>query len=155
MHPNALLIEQFYLAFAQADAETMAAAYAPDAQFSDPVFPHLSGNEIGDMWRMLTCRAQDFSLIFDGIHADDSSGRAHWVATYTFSQTGRTVVNDIHASFVFRDGKIIRHRDHFSFWRWGQQALGLRGLLLGWTPLVRRVIQKKAAQGLTAFRAKK
>jgi hypothetical protein len=107
------------------------------------------------MWRMLTNRAQNFSLTFDGIEADDKSGRAHWVATYTFSQTGRTIVNDIHASFVFRDGKIWRHVDRFDLWRWARQALGAKGWLLGWTPLVRNAIQAQAAKGLAIFRDKK
>ncbi|MFT4048815.1 MAG: nuclear transport factor 2 family protein [Solirubrobacterales bacterium] len=42
---NAKLIERFYAAFASRDGETMAACYAPDATFSDPVFPDLSGYE--------------------------------------------------------------------------------------------------------------
>ena len=40
------------------------------------------------------------------------------VATYTFSATGRTVVNRIRARFDFRDGKIVRHVDSFDLWRW-------------------------------------
>ena len=31
-------IERFYKAFAELDAKTMAACYAPDASFEDPVF---------------------------------------------------------------------------------------------------------------------
>jgi ketosteroid isomerase-like protein len=152
MHPNASLIESFYTAFQVRDAEKMAACYAPDVAFSDPVFPQLHGMEAGDMWRMLTARAQNFSLVFDGVEADDSHGKAHWVATYTFTQTGNTVVNDIHASFTFRDGKIVRHVDRFDLWKWARQALGAKGLLLGWTSLVKGAIRKQAAKGLAAFR---
>jgi ketosteroid isomerase-like protein len=155
MHPNVILLTSFYTAFQRLDADAMAACYAPDVQFSDPVFRSLQGAEAADMWRMLTNRAQNFSLTFDGIEADDKSGRAHWVATYTFSQTGRTIVNDIHASFVFRDGKIWRHVDRFDLWRWARQALGAKGWLLGWTPLVRNAIQAQAAKGLAIFRDKK
>jgi len=36
--PNAALIQRFYEAFQRSDAEAMAACYAPDVQFSDPVF---------------------------------------------------------------------------------------------------------------------
>jgi hypothetical protein len=36
-------------------------------------------------------------------------------------------------------------------WRWSQQALGMKGLLLGWTPLVRNKVQKSAAESLTRF----
>lgn len=152
-HPNAELISRFYQAFQRQDAEAMAACYADDVQFSDPVFTHLQGGEAGDMWRMLTSRAQNFSLEFSNVEADDQRGSAHWVATYLFSGTGRTVVNRIQANFVFRDGKIVEHRDRFDLWKWSAQALGLKGALLGWTPLVQGAIRKQAAKGLAAFRA--
>ena len=155
MHANELLIQQFYSAFQQLDAETMATCYAEDVQFSDPVFTNLQGPEASDMWRMLTSKAQNFSLMFDGVRANDQSGQAHWIATYTFSQTGRTVVNDIHASFIFKDGKIVRHQDHFNLWKWAHQALGLKGLLLGWTPFLQNAVRAQAAKGLKIFRSKK
>ena len=154
MHANELILTQFYSAFQQLDAEAMAACYATDVQFSDPVFTHLQGAEAADMWRMLTSKAQNFSLTFDSIRANDQSGQAHWVATYTFSQTGRTVVNDIHASFIFKDGKIVRHQDHFNLWTWARQALGLKGLLLGWTPFLHNAVRAQAAKGLKIFRSK-
>ncbi len=152
-HPNAEVITRFYQAFQRQDAEAMAACYADDVQFSDPVFPNLKGAEAGDMWRMLTSRAQKFSLEFSNVQADDNTGGAHWVATYLFSGTGRMVVNRIQASFVFRDGKIVEHHDRFDLWKWSAQALGLKGALLGWTPLVQGAIRKQAAKGLAGFRA--
>jgi ketosteroid isomerase-like protein len=154
MHTNARLIETFYTAFQRTDAEAMNACYASDICFSDPVFPLLKGAEAGDMWRMLTSKAKNFSLIFDDVHADERQGSAHWVATYTFSQTGRTVVNDIRATFEFRDGKIVRHCDRFGMWRWARQALGMKGLLLGWAPPVQNAIRHQAANNLSMFRAK-
>lgn len=155
MNDNEALIHKFYSAFQTLDANTMASCYADDVQFSDPVFPILQGTEVADMWRMLTSKAQNFSLTFDDIHADDKKGEAHWIATYTFSQTGRTVVNDIRASFVFRNGKIIRHQDQFGLWKWARQALGTKGLLLGWTPFVKNAVQAQAAKGLKIYRHKK
>ena len=152
MHPNAQLIETFYTAFQRLDAAAMAACYAPDVVFSDPVFPALYGQEAADMWRMLAARAQNFSLIFDTVRADEMQGEAHWVASYTFSPTGRSIVNDIRARFEFRDGRIVRHVDRFSLWRWARQALGLKGWLLGWTPPVRAAIRAQAAKGLSTFR---
>ncbi|WP_424492337.1 nuclear transport factor 2 family protein, partial [Pseudomonas viridiflava] len=92
----------------------------------------------------LTTRARDFSLTFDNVRADERSGGAHWVATYLFSQTGNIVINDIQARFVFRDGKIYEHHDHFDLCRWSRQALGFKGLLLGWTPLVRNAVRAQA-----------
>ena len=152
-HPNADLITRFYRAFQQLDAEGMAACYADDVRFSDPVFEDLRGGEAADMWRMLAARAQHFSLTFDQVQADDRQGSARWVATYLFSQTGNTVVNRIEARFVFRDGKIAEHRDQFDLWRWARQALGLKGLLLGWAPPVQNAIRRQADKGLQQFRA--
>lgn len=148
---NSALITRFYEAFAQLDAEAMSACYTDDVLFSDPAFGELRGAQVGDMWRMLTSRAKNFSVVFDQVRADDQTGSAHWVATYLFSQTGRTVVNDIQARFVFRDGKICEHRDHFDMWRWSRQALGLKGLLLGRTPLVRNAVRAQALKGLKTF----
>ena len=145
------LITRFYQAFQQLDASGMAACYTDDVVFSDPVFGQLRGKDAADMWRMLTSRAKDFSLTFDQVQADGQRGSAHWVATYVFSQTGATVVNDIQARFVFRDGKICEHHDHFDLWRWSRQALGTKGLLLGWTPLVKNAIRAQAKKGLKAF----
>lgn len=150
---NAELISRFYQAFQRQDAEAMAACYAPDVQFSDAVFVGLKGREAGDMWRMLCSRAKDFSLSFTEVQADEQHGSARWTAQYTFSATGRTVVNEIRAEFVFKDGLIIEHRDHFDLWRWSRQALGLKGLLLGWLPSVQAAIRRQARQGLSGFQA--
>ncbi|MBM1192839.1 nuclear transport factor 2 family protein [Pseudomonas weihenstephanensis] len=148
------LITRFYQAFQQLDAQAMAACYTDDVLFSDPVFGQLRGQDVGDMWRMLTSRAKDFTLTFDQVQADAQRGSAHWVATYVFSQTGAIVVNDIQARFVFRDGKICEHHDRFDVWRWSRQALGIKGVLLGWTPLVKNAIRAQAKQGLKAFQAR-
>ncbi|MBR7800343.1 nuclear transport factor 2 family protein [Undibacterium fentianense] len=154
MHPNALLIQKFYEAFQRLDAQAMVACYAEDIQFSDPVFLDLKGQQVGDMWRMLTSRAQDFSLVFDQIEANETEGRAHWVASYCFSQTGRQVVNDIHAKFTFRDGKIAVHRDHFDLWKWSRQAMGWKGYLMGRLPLVQNKIRHQAEKNLRKFSSK-
>ena len=154
-HPNTELIQRFYEAFQRRDAEAMAACYADDVVFSDPVFGELRGEEARDMWRMLVARAQQFSLTFAEVDADERVGRAQWVARYLFSQTGRTVVNRIQAQFVFRDGRIVEHRDSFDLWRWARQALGFKGALLGWSPAVQRAIRAQAHKGLDAFRARR
>ena len=141
-------IERLYGAFARADGDAMAACYAPDARFSDPVFGELRGGEVGDMWRMLTGRAKD--LVVD-LHEHDATS-AHWTADYTF-RTGRKVHNDIQATFrIGADGLIAEHDDRFSFHAWSRQALGPVGLLLGWTPFLRAKVSKEARAGLEDFR---
>ncbi|HDS1737561.1 MULTISPECIES: nuclear transport factor 2 family protein [Pseudomonas] len=148
---NQALITRFYQAFQRLDAEAMVACYSPDIVFSDPVFGTLRGQDAGDMWRMLTTRAKDFSLTFDQVRATADSASAHWVATYLFSQTGRIVINDIQARFVIRDGLIREHHDHFDLWRWSRQALGLPGVLLGWTPMLQNKVRQQAFKGLRTF----
>jgi ketosteroid isomerase-like protein len=148
------LIELLYGAFAERDGDRMAACYAPSATFSDPVFGALDGREAGGMWRMLTGQAVDLRIELLDAQAEGERGSAHWRAHYTFSQTGRPVVNDVHASFRFADGLIVEHIDDFDFYRWARQALGPRGLLLGWTPFVRSAVRARARASLEQFLAR-
>jgi uncharacterized protein len=144
-------IERFYAAFDARDGDAMAACYAPGAHFSDPVFPDLNGDEPGAMWRMLTSQATDLRIEL----LEHTGDTAHWRAFYTFSQTGRPVVNDVRARFRFDgDGLIEDHRDEFGFHRWARQALGRPGLLLGWTPLLRSKVRSNAAKSLASFMAR-
>lgn len=145
------LIERFYRAFDDGVGDAMAACYAPHVHFSDPVFTDLRGSRAGAMWRMLTEGGGDLRVELLEHQADESRGSAHWRARYTFTETGRPVVNDIHASFRFEDELIVEHHDEFSFHRWARQALGPVGLLLGWTPLVRSAVRRKAAARLEKF----
>jgi ketosteroid isomerase-like protein len=147
---SAETIERFYAAFDRKDGEAMAACYAPDARFSDPAFGDLRGEQVGAMWKMLTGRAEDLRV---ELHEHDDAS-ARWVARYTF-RTGRKVVNDVRATFVFRDGLIAEHDDRFSFHRWSRQALGPAGLLLGWTPLLRRKVNAQARADLERYMAQR
>jgi len=148
---DVLVIERFYRAFDEGDGDTMAACYAPDVQFSDPVFPDLRGHRAGAMWQMLTAGPGDLRIELLEHQAEEGRGSAHWRAHYTFTETGRPVVNDIQGSFRFKDGLIAEHHDEFNFHRWARQALGPVGLLLGWTPIVRSAVRRKAAARLEEF----
>ena len=88
------------------------------------------------------------------MHAEADSGQAHWDARYRFSATGRMVLNRIDAEFAFDPaGRIARHRDSFDFWAWSRQALGAPGLLLGWTPMLRNGVRRKADANLRRYLA--
>jgi len=157
---NKQTIERFYGAFAQLDAATMEACYAPDATFDDEAFSLRGRREIGGMWRML-CEgtkakgADVWRLSFRDVRADDAGGSAHWDAHYRFSATGRIVDNSIDARFGFTpDGLIAVHRDSFPFWTWSRQALGTPGLLLGWTPVLRKKVRATAAANLANYLAR-
>jgi ketosteroid isomerase-like protein len=145
---SAELIERFYSAFDRRDGNAMAACYAPDARFRDPVFGRLDAAQAGAMWRMLTGRAEDLRVELAEHEADGDRGSARWIARYTFTQTGRPVVNEVHADFRFADGLIAEHVDEFGFYRWARQALGLRGAALGWMPQTRLSVQRQARAGL-------
>lgn len=152
---NEETIRRLYDGLDRADGEAMAACYAPDATFSDPVFPDLEGSEVGDMWRMLTERSTDLSVELAEHSAGPDTGDAHWIATYTF-RTGRSVVNDVRAELRFTaDGRISTHRDTFDVWKWSRQALGPIGIALGWSPIVRNKIRTEAADGLAEFQSAK
>ena len=153
-------IRRFYDAFAQLDADTMAACYAPDATFKDEVFELRGAREIGGMWKLLGSStkakgADIWKLTYRDVKADGARGQAHWDAHYRFSATGRIVDNAVDARFTFTpEGLIATHRDSFSFWIWARQALGLPGLLLGWSPSLRRKVRGTAAANLKAFLAR-
>ncbi len=150
---NAQLIARFYDCFARRDAAGMAACYHARATFGDPVFPLLERREAVAMWALLCERGKDLRLEVSDVRADADTGSAHWVARYTFSKTGRQVVNRIDARFEFEDGMIVRHRDSFDLWAWAGMALGLKGRVLGWLPPVQAAIRKESAQLLAKYLA--
>src|SRR3546814_11298449 len=105
----------------------MAACYHPEARFSDPVFPALDGQGVCAMWAMLCESGKDLRVESSAIAADDAQGSAHWDAHYTFSGTGRPVLNRLDATFRFRAGLLIHHRDSFAFHPRAHPALGFSG----------------------------
>ncbi len=145
------LLETFYKSFQARDAEGMKACYHKDVRFSDPVFPDLRGEDAGRMWAMLCARGKDLVVEFSILEATETEGKVAWDAYYTFQATKRKVHNQIIGTFRLQDGKIIEHRDTFSFWRWTRMALGPIGWLLGWSPPVQNKIRKQAAKGLRDF----
>jgi ketosteroid isomerase-like protein len=150
---NVATIERFYEAFGRCDGAAMEACYAPDVHFRDPAFGDLHGPEAGAMWRMLTDNATDLEVELASRSADEHTGAANWIATYTF-RTGRRVRNDIDASFRFDEAALItEHIDSFDMWRWSRQALGPVGLVAGWTPILRSQIRRQARGQLERFMA--
>jgi SnoaL-like domain len=146
---NKALIETFYTAFKQKDYKTMGSCYHSEAYFKDEAF-ELTGKEIGSMWHMLCERGKDMTMEFT-VTEQDGKISAHWEPKYSFSQNGNFVHNIIDAEFEFRDGKILKHIDRFNFWNWSRQALGLPGLLLGWTPFLQKKVSKMAMGNLAKF----
>lgn len=152
MKTNKELISDFYNAFQKLDYRGMNACYNEEIVFFDPVFELLKGNEVRNMWEMLCKRAGDFSLTYGNItELDKEYCTCDWVATYTFSKTGRKIINRVRANMRFADGKIIEHSDAFSLHKWSKQAFGLIGELFGWNSLFQRKIKNEAKRNLLNF----
>ncbi len=150
------IINNFYQAFDQLDAETMVSYYHKNVVFEDPAFGVLKGDHAKNMWRML-CSSQkknQFNVIASNITVNEKSGSAHWEAHYVFSKTGREVHNKIDAIFEFKDGKIIKHTDHFNLHNWAKQALGFKGYLIGGTSFFRRKLNTQTNHLLKKFENK-
>ncbi|MEZ4362474.1 MAG: nuclear transport factor 2 family protein [Kofleriaceae bacterium] len=150
-------IESFYAAFQRLDGAAMKAAYAEHVAFEDAVFTLEGREQVGGMWCMLTDAirngpgAKTWRIDVSAV----TERSAHWEPHYVFSATGRPVHNIIDAKFEFDgDGKIVKHVDHFDFWRWSRQALGAPGLLLGWSSMLKKKVRGTAAKNLENYLAK-
>ena len=150
-------IERLYAAFSNLDGAGMEACYAERARFEDEAFTLSGQRQIGAMWRMLCDGARmqgiaHWRLEVRDVRANAAKGRAHWEARYLYGPGRRKVHNRVDAEFEFDDdGLIVRHRDRFGMWNWSRQALGLPGLLLGWTPWLRAKVRRQAGQQLQRY----
>ncbi len=154
MAPGAV-VTRFYEAFARRDAAGMAACYHPNATFEDPAFGPLDHAAVCAMWTMLLGRSADLAVTHHITSATEHMVTAHWEARYTFTRTGRPVLNRIEGTFTLEDGLIRTHRDTFNFWAWARQAFGPTGLLLGWMPWFHAKVQAEALRALAAYRARR
>jgi ketosteroid isomerase-like protein len=151
---NSELITTFYKAFANQDAEGMAACYAPDVVFEDPAFGRLEGQDAHDMWRMLMARGGGATEVsFGNVQSDGEKASADWMARYSYGTKKRMVVNEVRAEFIIRDGKIVKHTDKFNLWLWARQALGLNGLLLGWSAFFKARMNDTTRGMLASYQA--
>lgn len=144
--------EKFYQAFQQLDAKSMADCYHPDVVFNDPVFQNLKYEEVTSMWEMLIKRSKgQLEIDFHSVMGDAEMSQCIWEADYEFSKTGNPVHNIIHSTMEFKDGLIIKHTDEFDFWRWSKMALGLTGVLMGWSPYLKKRVRKVAWMSLDKY----
>lgn len=139
------LIEKFYTAFQNKDADGMISCYHKELEFEDPAFGELDYERTCAMWQMLVTSGKDLEVDFKNAWSENEFGGADWQAQYTFSKTGRKVHNKIDAKFKFKEGLIVGHRDHFDFYKWTRMALGVPGILMGWTGF----FQKKVKENVT------
>jgi hypothetical protein len=151
MNENEKVMTQFYSAFQKRDYKTMQECYADKVIFYDPVFEDLVDEEVKLMWEMLCRHANDLSIEFNNVEADDEYGTCNWIASYTFTKTNRKVVNRIKAHMRFSSGKITEHSDQFKLSNWCKQALGLPGILFGSMAWFKKKVRRSAQQSLYDF----
>jgi ketosteroid isomerase-like protein len=151
MNDNEKVLNKFYTAFQNRDYQTMGECYADNARFSDEAFINLDALQTRAMWKMLCVKGKDLQLTFKNVSANETDGSCEWTAKYTFSVTGKKVENHIKATFKFANGQIIKHNDSFDFYKWSSQAIGIMGVLLGWTSFLKNKVRKTASKNLQDF----
>ncbi len=150
------ILEDFYSAFSNLDAETMVQYYHEDIVFNDPAFGTLKGDKAKNMWRML-CGSQkkgDVIVKVSNIEYIDNLAYANWETIYTYTKTGRKVHNKVNASFKLKNDKIIEHIDVFNLHSWAKQALGFKGFLLGGTSFFKTKMNERTNMLLSGFEKK-
>lgn len=153
---NKNIITNFYTAFSKGNSNEMIQCYHNDVVFEDPAFGTLKNGKPAKMWEMLMTRKKESTtVVFSNIEANETTGKANWTATYEYGPKNRKVINNVSASFKFKDGKIIEHIDSFNLWNWTKQALGISGTLLGWSSFMKNKIQKTTNTQLTDYINKK
>jgi len=91
------LVETLFTSLQALNHHAMAACYHEAATFSDIAFQLQGRKQIHAMWHMI-CQ-KGINVQVQSITAAGDSVRARIVDTYTFSDTGRQVVNSIESTF--------------------------------------------------------
>jgi hypothetical protein len=120
-------------------------------RFSDPAFP-ISTRGVAAMWRMLCERGKDLACRLRH-RADASTGARTVVRTTRIRPPAGTSRTGSMRRSRSATAASPSHRDRFDLYRWARQALGVPGLLLGWSPPMQSAIRRKAAAALAAWRA--
>lgn len=120
----------------------MADCYHDQAAFIDIAFDLRGRKPIHAMWHRI-CNG-DTEVEVQKIEANHDGVRATVVERYTFTKTGRPVLNHIESRFRMRDGLIFQHLDSCDALSWSRQAFGrVRGELAGRLGILRRRAARK------------
>lgn len=129
----------------------MVQQYHSQIEFEDPAFGKLSGDKAKNMWRMLCKSSSNLEISYTFTNIVEEKVKANWEAKYVFSKTGRKIHNKIFAEFEIKDGKIIKHKDKFNLYYWAIQAFGVKGVLVGWSPMFKSKLNKETNKLLEIF----
>jgi ketosteroid isomerase-like protein len=115
-----VVAQRFYEALAAQDMEAVKQLYAPGATFRDPIF-ELKDGEAPAMWAGLFKSAKLERMTHEAPVVHGNQVKVAWHADYTVN--GNKVHNDSVATLVIQGGKIVSHRDDWSWKAWARQAL--------------------------------
>jgi ketosteroid isomerase-like protein len=155
MHANEQLIRDLFANLNAHDADAMINHYADHATFRDIAFELKGKPQIHAMWAMICSDNEkgpcDIVAELGQITADDTSGRAVVVESYTYRDTPSKVRNEIVSTFDFSNGKIVQQNDTCDPASWAKQAFGgsLSGWIAGHIGFIRRM---KAMKKVRSFR---
>ena len=126
----------FYDAFCRGDARTMESLYSPGVKFRDEIFKFEDRAGVMGMWNILVDPAKGGKFSYEILDANDTTAHVRWLADYKFPdpKSGRPVHNVVTAELTIADGKIVEHRDSFSWAKWSRQAFPL-GPVSDWGPV--------------------
>lgn len=145
------IIANFYTALNERDATKMVEHYHNDIIFEDPVFGKLEGDEAHKMWHWLCHNGKDLKVTYSDIIINQDIGTARWEARYTYGKRKRPILNKISAEFMFKEGKIIKHKDNFDLKTWATQAIGWKGKVIGGTSYFKKKLQYRSRKLIQNF----
>ena len=159
MKPTEQVAITYFEGFKNKNPEQMNALYKPDVQgiFNDPVFQNLNTHEVQSMWSMLLRASKDLTSTYKIVEITDTSATVDWEAHYTYSATGRKVVNNVRSVMQIENGLIVKQNDTFDLGKWTGQALPpVVAQLFAWFPdLTIRKLARKTLNGYIEKQASK
>lgn len=125
----------FYDAFCAGDVATLERLYAPDVRFQDEIFSFQDRAGTMGMWRILLA-SEGARFRYELLSTQGETAKVRWLADYELF--GRPIHNVIEATLTIREGRVVDHKDAFSWERWSRQAFPLGGLPT-WGPVERTI----------------
>lgn len=156
MQSNLDLINSFFVAFQNKNGKAMWDHYKEEAEFEDPVFGELRGKDILAMWSMLVeGMGEESEIRYSHPIPTEEGAICKWEAIYTFAKTKRKIHNKIKSQFWIQDGKIVKQKDSFSFFKWLVMAFGWKALLMGWTPGFQKKVKEETKKSLEIYKKRR
>jgi hypothetical protein len=100
---------------------------------------------VQSMWSMLLRGSKDLTSTYKIVEVSDTSATVDWEAHYTYSATGRKVVNNVRSVMQIENGLIVKQIDTFDLSKWTGQALPpVVAQVFAWFPdlTIRRLAMK-------------